>query len=273
MSEIDGSLRDLLFKRNFAEMTVDHVLREFDALVLQDLRILFHAAVERHADLKGPRKYVWIFDRGFVVQMIRSSGGDAFDNVQLIAMEIPRPVKPAQVVKIRAIDDERFTFPATVGPPHPAIGRRLRLLHVDGAERPRKLKDHHDVIRALDDLKWVRHIHGARNAREVALDLWITGHAVGEVVLFLLQGLRFVRKRAAFDDPYARRNGIRSAKLIERTGRGAVGFDVPIGLIYSLPNPIQVGLAILRSGRPVSRRLSRARRGTTGSLAKSHHGC
>src|SRR5215510_8595275 len=114
MSEIDGSLRDLLFKRNFAEMTVDHVLREFDALVFQDLRILFHAAVERHADLPGPRKYVRIFYRGFVEQMIRSGRGDAFDNVQLIAMEIPGPVKPAQVVKIRGVDDERFTFPATV---------------------------------------------------------------------------------------------------------------------------------------------------------------
>src|SRR5438105_2081105 len=48
--------------RLFSKMSIDHLLGELDALELQQLRILFDMAIERHAHLPGSRKYFRILD-------------------------------------------------------------------------------------------------------------------------------------------------------------------------------------------------------------------
>jgi hypothetical protein len=69
-----------------------------------------------------------------------------------------RAIEPRLIVEPPAVDDERHTSPAPVGPSQPAVGGRLGLLgHVDRAHHPGKLVDDHDVILALDDLERVRH--------------------------------------------------------------------------------------------------------------------
>src|SRR5438094_80901 len=72
---------------------------EAEALVLENLEILLETAIQRHADLPRPGEHLWILDDGFVLQMVRAERRVPFDDVQLLAMEVPRFVKPRLVVE------------------------------------------------------------------------------------------------------------------------------------------------------------------------------
>ena len=81
-------------------------------------------------------------------------------------MEIPSPVEPRLVDLTRHVDDQRVPFPAADRMPHPRIaGIWVDLSQMDGASGVRKLEDHLDLIRALNNLKWIGQIHRARHAR------------------------------------------------------------------------------------------------------------
>ena len=53
-------------------MAVHEILDKLHALELQQLRILFHVAIERHADLPWPREHLSVFDG--VAELIRPPG-------------------------------------------------------------------------------------------------------------------------------------------------------------------------------------------------------
>src|SRR5262252_8259295 len=68
-------------------------------LVLEHLDVLFHAAVERHPHLPGPREHLRILDRDFVVDVIRIRHRVALDDVQLVAVEVAGAIEPGLVVE------------------------------------------------------------------------------------------------------------------------------------------------------------------------------
>ena len=105
---------------------------------------------------------------------------EAFDNMQGVAVKIAGSVEPAQVVEIGRVDNKGFTLPVAIGPSHPAVGRRVIMIHVNRSHGAGILKRHHDVLRAHHDLKGVRHIHGARHARQIAFDFRIPVQPIGE---------------------------------------------------------------------------------------------
>ena len=80
--------------------------------ILEELRIRFQAAIERHRDSPGTRKDFRIFDRHFVANGVRSDRREAFNEMQRFAVEIAGPVEPVLVVEIRHIDDQRIPLPA-----------------------------------------------------------------------------------------------------------------------------------------------------------------
>ena len=75
------------------------------------------------------------------------------------------------------------------------------IIHIDRPDCTRELVNHHDVLGALDDLEGIGHVHRPRDARQVAFDLRVELHPVGEVFLLFRQRLRFIRDGPAFDDP------------------------------------------------------------------------
>src|SRR5215468_10689246 len=85
---IEPPIHGILFEWYLAQFSVEHVLGKFHALVFEYLCILFDDAVQRHADLPGPRENFGIFDSGFVVQMILVGRCEAFDNMQCVAVKI-----------------------------------------------------------------------------------------------------------------------------------------------------------------------------------------
>src|SRR5436190_18752103 len=137
-----------------AEMPVHQFFDELHAPEFHNLRVLFQSTIEEHADLPRSREHVRILDGGFIEEMVGARGGESLDNVQGVAVEISRAVEPGLVVETRGVDDQRFSFPVSVRPSHPAVsGRLLVFVHIDGAHRPRERVDHHDVLRALNDLE------------------------------------------------------------------------------------------------------------------------
>src|SRR5262249_18709787 len=194
----------------------------------QDLRALFNTAIKRHADLPRPRKHIWVFDSCFVIQMVFIEGCDPLDDVQCITMEISCPVKPTEVVKTFCIDNERFAFPTSVGPAHPTIGRRFRLIsHINRAQRTGKFKDHHDLLCTLEYLKRIRHVHRARNAGQVAFRFWVQSHPVCKILLLFLKRLRLVWNRSTFNNAEAGSNRVSRSQLPEWTWRGGVSCQDP----------------------------------------------
>src|SRR5436309_12729737 len=216
-------------------MPIDQLFYELHTLELHDLCVLFLTTIQGHADFPGPRKHLWIFYSGFVIDMVPARCGEAFDNVQSVAMEIPRPVKPGLVIETRSIDYQRFSLPVTVRPSHPTIGGRLLvLIHIDGADRARILKDHHDVLRTLNNLKRLGHIHRAGHARQVALDLRIKGQPPFKVFLLFCRSRREIWNRATFDYSQPRRNSIRGTECDDAPKSGCMSFNLPISFSSAL---------------------------------------
>ena len=186
-------------------------------------------------------------------------------------MEITRPVEPAQVVEISGIHNQGLPFPMAVGPSHPTVRGGVFVIHVNGAKAARILKDHHDVLRILNDLKRVRHIHGARDTRQIAFDFRIQVHPIGEVFFLLLERLGLVRNRTAFNDAKPGSNGEFRAELPEWAGSRSMAFDVPICRVHGLPDTVQVWFAILCARCSIGGRLSGRRCRPPGSLPQGRY--
>ena len=199
-----------LLTRLFPQMSVQQIFHEFDASELQNLRIGLHPAVERHAHLPGARKDLGILDCHLVIERIGAPRREALDHVQCIAVKVSGAIEPAQVVESLRVDDQRLPFPASVRPSHPAVSRCFRLIgHVDRPHRTRILVNEHDVLLALDDLKRVRHVGGARHPGQIALHLRIELQPVRAILVSLLERLRRIRQRPAFDDTETSRHRAR----------------------------------------------------------------
>src|SRR4030095_5092978 len=185
-------------------------------------------------------------------------------------MEISCPIKPTEIVETCCVYNQRFSFPPAIGPTHPTVGRSFGLIgHIDCAKGACKLEEHRDLLRTLDDLERVWHVHGARNARQIALRFRIQTHPVSKVLLPLLQSFRFVGNLTAFNNADARCHGVSRSELPERTWSRGVSFNVPVGLVHALPHAAEIGFAVLRPGRAIRRRLSRCLSRSASSLTEN----
>src|SRR5713101_2073171 len=236
------SLLRLLF-----QAAVEQLLREFDALILEQLSARLPPPVERHADRPGPGKCLRILEPRLVVDVVPAGRqGVALGDRERIAVVIAGSVEPGQIVEALHLDDKRVAVPFAVRPPHPAVHRRLGVAgHVDGAIGAGVLVNEEDVVLSLDDLERVRHVGRPRQPRHVALGFRIRLGPSSLVLLPLLQTLRRVRDRAVVVDNHApsRRNREHAAELPERGRRRGVTLDVPVGGVDGLPDAIQVRMA------------------------------
>ena len=98
---------------------------------------------------------------------------------------------------MRHLDDQCVPFPARDRESHVGIvWRRVDLAEVNGTSGIRKRVRHVDLVRALDDLKGVGHVHRAWNAGQVALEFGITIDPMLTVLLFRGCSRRQIRNLA-----------------------------------------------------------------------------
>src|SRR6476659_519926 len=123
-----------------AKLPVQQLLHELDALVFEDRRVLFEAAIQRHADLPGSGKDFRVFDRRLVHQVRAVDGRVTFDHVKRLAVEISGAVEPRLIVEAGDVDDQRVTLPVPARPSHPRIrGARADIIDVNRPGCPGKL--------------------------------------------------------------------------------------------------------------------------------------
>src|SRR5437667_6908478 len=89
-----GSVPRLSRQRILPPLAVHQLFDELHALELDQLRVLFRASIERHADLPWPRKNARILDCGFVADDVGTRPRIALDHMQRVGMEVPRAVEP-----------------------------------------------------------------------------------------------------------------------------------------------------------------------------------
>src|SRR5262249_27729816 len=184
------------------KIPVQELLYEFDAAVFEELHVWLQTAIERHRDFPGAREDLRILYRRFVVDGVRSNRREAFNEMQRITMEVSGSVEPSPVIEPCNIDDQRVALPVTDRVTHPRIvGRTLNLVQMSGASRDRKREGHLDLVRALNDLKRIGHVHRARDARQVAFELRVAIDPVFAIFLLYRRGFGLVRNVAvALDD-------------------------------------------------------------------------
>ena len=202
--------------------------------------------------VQGRGKDVRVLDRHFVEERLRAARGDAFDQVERVAVEVTRPVEPRLPVEAGRVDHQRVVFPVSVRPPHPAVGRRVNMVvDVDGPNRARILMHDHDVLLALDDLHRKRHVHPTRHTREVAFDHRIELNRARAVLVPLRQRLRPIGNLVAFHHAETARYRRQRTELSHHARSRRVRLDVPVRRVERLPDPVQVGAPIRRARRPI----------------------
>src|SRR5262249_18013930 len=75
-------------QRFLAPLAVQQLFDELDALEVHQLRVLLEATIERHRDLPLPGKDLWVFDRRLVADHIRRGPRIAFDDMELVTVEV-----------------------------------------------------------------------------------------------------------------------------------------------------------------------------------------
>ena len=146
-STLSTHARSLVQRRAYGagfltEVPVHQLLRELDALVFQELRVLLEPAVERHAHLPRTREHVRILDRRLVLDHVRRERRVALDDVQRVAVIVAGAVEPASgPLKL-------FTSTTSVSPSqrpfdHPiqvSVGLSCAGVHVDDAAGRRRTR-------------------------------------------------------------------------------------------------------------------------------------
>src|SRR5438552_4436647 len=142
-------------------------------------------------------------------------------------------------------------------------------IHIDGAYSALVLINHQDFQRSLENLKSERHVVCARHTRPVTLQFRVAsvvamrvvgglhGRALFQVFFLLCQSLRFVRNDAALD--YALPSGTRAPhphNFGMRSGLRRMRLNVPIRCDESLPNAVEIRLAVYCPRRRVSMKQS-----------------
>src|SRR5215510_982607 len=139
---------------------------KLDALEIHNLRVLLLTPVKRHAHFPWPGKDLRIVDRRFVLDDIGARPGVSLDDVKRIAVEVSGSIEPGLIVEALHIDDQRLALPMAYGLSHPRVHRRRTwVLEINVAHSARVFVGEEERFRALQDLKWVGHVRGARNAR------------------------------------------------------------------------------------------------------------
>src|SRR5687767_5842324 len=118
--------------------SVDQLFDKGLTLEFHQLNIALHPAIEREADLPGPRKDLRIVDGRLVPQVVRAHGRQAFDDVRGVAVKVAGAIEPVIAVQPGDIDDERVALPRATRPPHEerVIYRSLlRPVHANKARR------------------------------------------------------------------------------------------------------------------------------------------
>ncbi len=254
----------MLHQLLLAQVPVHELFREVDAREVEQLDLRLEPAIDRHRDRPRAREHFRVLDRRLVAQRIRRDRREALDDVQGIAVEIPRAVEPRLVVEMRHVDHERVSVPAPDRVAHPRVVRRTGDgIQVNRAGRVRERVHHLDLVRALHDLKRIRHVGRARDARQIAFELRIAVDPVCRVLRLPRRGRRRVRNlpvalhhadRSRNDRGRAEReHGSRGdlgvgiwidAALCHGAGARVVRLQVPVRLVVGLPHAADVRLAV-----------------------------
>ena len=166
--------------------------------------------IEQHPDGPGPGVNLGVLKGGLVGEEVGLRAGDALDDVQRVAVEVSRPVKPCIGKIIRRVDDQRFAFPvpARIADPEQGDIGMLGAVHKNSAQRVGEFRGHQHELGRLHDLYRERQIHHARNSGDVTDVERIGLGAVLEILFLLLRGRRRVWNlaiRRIHDDAAARR--------------------------------------------------------------------
>src|SRR5207249_11995744 len=110
---------------------------------------------------------------------------EAFNQMQGVAVKVAGPVEPVLAVETGHVDDQCIAFPAADRMTHVGIvGWALDLIEVDRAGGAGKGEGHLNLVRTLHNLEGVGHVHGAWNARQIALQLRVPVNPVLRVLFF-----------------------------------------------------------------------------------------
>src|SRR6266481_333772 len=129
---------------------------------------------------------------------------------------------------------------------------------MDRAIRTRILEDHHNLAGALNNLKRVRQIAGARHARQVTLRFRVAAEDVGKVRLLFLDSVGLVRDLLAFDDADPTRHSAHCAEREHGRRRNLTAWarhdrqrrprrmrlKIPVRSVKGLPYPTQIRFAV-----------------------------
>src|SRR3989304_7169228 len=92
------------------------------ALVFQDLRVFFLAAIERHAHLPRPAEDFGILDGGLIQDMVGSGTSVALHHMKSFAVIVPGSVKPGLVREMDYVHHQRLSLPVPARLPRPPPG-------------------------------------------------------------------------------------------------------------------------------------------------------
>src|SRR5262249_19334022 len=131
----------------------------------------------------------------------------------------------------------------------------VRAVHEDVADSVDVLEEKRDLLGALRNLKRVRHVHDAGDARQPALRVRIGGVPVLEVLLLLGQRLRSIGDLVALDDASPGRHALVADVVLY----------VPVSSSHGLPDAREIRLAIGRAGHSAGAGRGRPRGLTSGA--------
>ena len=107
-----GEMLDALPAAGTAVLNADDAFfDELRALEIQQLRVLLLPAVERQAHFPGTREHLRVLDGGFVDDHLLAGPRIALHHMELVAVEIPRPVEPGLVVQAGHVYNQRIALP------------------------------------------------------------------------------------------------------------------------------------------------------------------
>src|SRR5438034_5605657 len=253
-----------------AEISPQELFDKLHAAVFEKLRVGFQATVERHRDFPWARKDFRILDRHLVMYGVTRNRREAFNQMQGVAVKVAGPVEPVLAVETGHVDDQCIAFPAADRMTHVGIvGWALDLIEVDRASGAGKGEGHLNLVRSLHNLEGVGHVHGAWNARQIALQLRVPVNPVLRVLFFDRRRFGCVRDLTiALHHTDRSRNAAGCAQcehwcrrdldviirvhapLRDRCRTRFVRLQIPMGFVKSLPDSAEIGFAVYcASGR------------------------
>src|SRR6266516_3461099 len=247
-----------------AEISPQELFDKLHAAVFEKLRVGFQATVEGHRDFPWAHRDLRILDRHLVMYGVTCNRREAFNQMHGVAVKIAGPVEPVLAVETRHVDDQCIAFPAADRMTHVGIvGWRLDLIEVDRASGTGKREGHLNLVRTLHNLEWVGHIHGARNARQITLQLRVPVNPVLSVLFLDRRRFGCVGNLTIALHHTDRSGNTAGCAQCEHWCRGHLGvivrvhaplsdrsrtrfvrLQIPMGFIKNLPDSAEVGFAV-----------------------------